>query len=125
MCKLLSKRFCSAVVRPRRVYKNAVSMLTFTGNAFLASRCVENLKPVLQAEAPDKLNRIFSQDNGLCFSLLSVQSPGGGGGLLGNASCYSHMELSNTKLLGHHSHTVKGCSLCDRSQWLKQSSWRV
>lgn len=44
------------------VCKDGISLLTFPGNTSLASRCVGNLKPVLQIEAPGKINRSFSQE---------------------------------------------------------------
>ena len=61
------------------VQKVHVSLFEFPGSATLASRCVGNLRPVPEGEAPGFANRPFSQENWDCFSLLSVQCPVCGG----------------------------------------------
>lgn len=43
------------------MHKDEVSLLTFPGSAFVTCRCVGNMKPVLQAEAPGQVDRPFSQ----------------------------------------------------------------
>lgn len=55
--KVLSS--CSEV---KGVHKDSVSLLTVTWSVSFASRCVENLMPILQAEVPDEVNRPFSQE---------------------------------------------------------------
>lgn len=58
--------------------KDGVSLLMFLESASMASKCVANLKPVPQAEAAGQVNRAFHRKTAGCFSLLSVQCPGGG-----------------------------------------------
>ena len=48
------------------------SWTTFPENVFVASRCVVNLKPVPQAEAPGQVNRLFYMRRMGCVSVCSM-----------------------------------------------------
>ena len=94
-------------------------------NAFFCPKMCGKPEACPSGVAPDRVNRPFSLEDGLCFSPLSVQSHWRGG-LLRNAFTSVTFPWSSVTLIPWPSGSYHQKMLTvNCAQWLKKGSWRV